>query len=107
MCDPRDLGLVVDPQAPESKLPTITIYEQVPAGIGYAAELYQLMPRLLQAAYDLVRACPCERGCPACVGPVLDHEYALDTKALTVALLQAICGPANPPPAAGSRGPWN
>ena len=91
MCDPRDLGLVVEPQAAESKRPTITIYEKIPAGIGYAAELYRLMPTLLRAAHDQVLACPCERGCPACVGPVLDHDYALDTKALTLALLCAIC----------------
>jgi DEAD/DEAH box helicase domain-containing protein len=93
MCDPRDLGMVVEPQSPTSKLPTITIYEKVPAGIGYAAELYRLMSDLLRAAYDLVTACPCERGCPACVGPVLDHDYALDTKALSIALLKAVCGP--------------
>ncbi len=93
MCDPRDLGLAVEPQAVETKRPTITIYEKIPAGIGYAAELYRLMPALLRAAYDQVRACPCVRGCPACVGPVLDHEYALDTKALTLALLGAICAP--------------
>jgi DEAD/DEAH box helicase domain-containing protein len=91
MCDPRDLGMVVEPQSPATRLPTITLYEKVPAGIGYAAELYRLMPDLLRAAYDLVAACPCERGCPACVGPVLDHDYALDTKALSTALLKAVC----------------
>ena len=91
MCDPHDLGIVVEPQDPASKLPTITLYEQVPGGIGYAAELYALMPALLAAARELVQACPCERGCPGCVGPVLDHAYALDTKVLTMALLQAVC----------------
>ena len=90
MCDPRDLGLVVEPQAPGSGLPTVTLYERVPAGIGYAAQLYQLMPELLHAARDLISNCPCQQGCPSCVGPVLDHPYALDTKALTVALLDRL-----------------
>jgi DEAD/DEAH box helicase domain-containing protein len=94
MCDPRDLGMVVEPQASGSELaqipvrgPTITIYEKVPGGVGYAEELYRLMPELLQAAYDLVTGCPCAHGCPSCVGPVLEHEYALDTKALAAAVL--------------------
>ena len=54
--------------------------------------LYASMPELVRAAYALVTRCPCERGCPACVGPILDHEYALDTKALTAALLASLCG---------------
>jgi DEAD/DEAH box helicase domain-containing protein len=91
MCDPRDLGLVAEPQAPGSGLPTLTLYEKVPAGVGYAAQLYELMPELLLAARDVVAGCPCRQGCPSCVGPVLDHPYALDTKALTAALLERLC----------------
>ncbi len=91
MCDPRDLGTVVEPRAPDSGLPTITIYERVPFGVGYAEEICRSMPMLLGAALALVSGCPCESGCPACVGPVLLHEYALDAKALTVALLTALC----------------
>ncbi len=91
MCDPRDLGMLAEPQDPASGLPTITLYERVPGGIGYAEQLHESMPELLCAARDLVTSCPCERGCPACVGPVLEHEYALDTKALATALLQEMC----------------
>ena len=91
MCDPRDLGLLAEPQDATSGLPTITLYERVPGGVGYAEQLYESMPDLLRAAYDLVMKCPCERGCPACVGPVLEHEYALDTKSLATALLREMC----------------
>jgi DEAD/DEAH box helicase domain-containing protein len=91
MCDPHDLSAVVEPKSPRDGLPTITIYEKVPFGVGYAQALYAAMPDLLKAAQDLATRCPCERGCPACVGPTLDHEYALDTKALTVALLASLC----------------
>ena len=91
MCDPRDLGLLAEPQDATSGLPTITLYERVPGGVGYAEQLYESMPDLLRAAYDLVMHCACERGCPACVGPVLEHEYALDTKSLATALLREMC----------------
>jgi DEAD/DEAH box helicase domain-containing protein len=91
LCDPHDLGAVVEPKAARSGLPTITIYEKVPFGVGYAEALFASMPELLRAAHDLVTRCRCERGCPACVGPILDHDYSLDTKALTVALLARLC----------------
>ena len=91
MCDPRDLGVLAEPQDPTSGQPTITLYERVPGGIGYAEQLFESMPELLHAAHDLVTSCPCEHGCPACVGPVIEHDYALDTKALATALLRGIC----------------
>lgn len=89
MCDGRDLGVIVEPQDTGAGLPTITVYERTPGGVGYAQQLFESLPNVLQAALDLVTACPCPNGCPACVGPVLEHEYALDTKKLTIALLRA------------------
>jgi len=90
MCDPADLGAVVEPQAPGSGLPTITIHERTAGGVGYAQALFEGMPDLLTAAHDLVAACPCEHGCPSCVGPALEHEYALDAKSLAAALLREL-----------------
>jgi DEAD/DEAH box helicase domain-containing protein len=91
MCDPRDLGMLAEPQDPISGQPTITLYERVPDGIGYAEQIFASLPELLRAAHDQVTSCPCERGCPACVGPVIEHDYALDTKALATALLRGMC----------------
>jgi DEAD/DEAH box helicase domain-containing protein len=90
MCDPHDLGTMVEPKAPRSEMPTIILYEKVPFGVGYAQALYASLPDLLRASLDLVTHCSCERGCPACVGPILDHEYSLDTKALTASLLRSL-----------------
>lgn len=89
MCDGRDLGIVAEPQEAATGMPTITIYERTPGGVGYAEQLFASITDVLQAALDLVTTCPCENGCPACVGPVLEHDYALDTKQLTAALLRA------------------
>lgn len=87
MCDPRDLGSVTEPRAVSTRLPTITLYEKVPGGLGFAGRLYELHTTLLQAVHELVSACPCAHGCPACVGPVLDPQQ--ETKALTLALIEA------------------
>jgi DEAD/DEAH box helicase domain-containing protein len=90
MCDARDLGRVTEIQSPGSGLPSITIYENVSGGVGYSRQLYAQMPELLHAARELVERCPCENGCPACIGPVPEHEYMLDAKSLTIELLRRL-----------------
>ncbi|MDQ3249430.1 MAG: DUF1998 domain-containing protein, partial [Chloroflexota bacterium] len=123
MCDPQDIGVSVvrgkgeeretgrqaDKEiTPNSQLdgnperlhnlPTVYIYERMTAGLGFSARLFELHDQLLAAAQTLVAGCPCQRGCPACVGPVLDNPQAqLETKRLTLALLQALAGNSAPP----------
>ncbi len=89
MTDPGDLGMVVETQSPHTGLPTLTLYDNVPGGIGLAERLYEVHWPLIRAARARVQQCPCRFGCPACVGPVL-VDTAPDgstTKALTLALL--------------------
>ncbi len=94
MCDPTDLGMHVAPQGVHNQLPTILLFDRVPAGIGLAERLYELQPVLLRAAAGAVAACSCARGCPACVGPASEGSEALewDTKELTKALLREALG---------------
>lgn len=90
MCDPGDIGVVAEARAPGSGLPTVTVYEKAPAGIGFSQRLYALAPELLAAVGDLVQRCPCAAGCPACVGPVGEQQPAdIDAKRLTGALADA------------------
>ncbi len=90
MCDPRDLGVLSENRARETKAPTITLYDRVPEGLGFAERLYELHLELLDGAHDLVRDCGCRDGCPACVGPV--GIEATDTKALTQRLAARLLG---------------
>jgi DEAD/DEAH box helicase domain-containing protein len=56
-----------------------------------SARLYELHDLLMAAAHDLIRRCPCQQGCPACVGPVPESiGVQLPTKQLTLALLEAL-----------------
>jgi DEAD/DEAH box helicase domain-containing protein len=64
MCDPRDLGVTV------SEEPNLYLYDNYPGGIGQSEPLYRLCPQLLAQARELLLACPCESGCPSCVGPI-------------------------------------
>ena len=47
MCDPRDIGVIAEARSAFTELPTITIYDRVPAGIGLSDELFELHDQLL------------------------------------------------------------
>ncbi len=85
MGDPRDLGLVTQVRSPHAEEPTIYLYEAVPGGIGLAERLWQRHDELIAGAADLIAACGCDGGCPACTGPRL--EPGVDAKALALRLL--------------------
>jgi DEAD/DEAH box helicase domain-containing protein len=87
MCDARDLGSYAETKAPHTGAPTVFVYERYPGGVGMAARLIELSDVVLRAAFDLIRACPCESGCPSCVGPAL--EVGEEGKAVTLGLLEA------------------
>jgi len=90
MCEPSDLGAVVQLSAPGTRLPTVTLYDRVPGGIGLSARLYELYDELLKAALSVVARCPCADGCPGCVGPTVSEEAG--TKMLTQQLLETVLG---------------
>jgi DEAD/DEAH box helicase domain-containing protein len=70
MCDPRDLGAVAEVRSVTTRLPTVTVYEMYPGGVGYSARMYELHRELLEQGAALVHDCPCLAGCPSCIGPL-------------------------------------
>lgn len=90
ICSPKDIGVLAEQRSPVARLPTITIYDQAPGGLGLSDRLYDLHEVFLSRALELTRDCPCQEGCPACVGPVV--EVGADTKTQTLALLRALNG---------------
>jgi DEAD/DEAH box helicase domain-containing protein len=70
MCDPADLGGVID----SSNLgrPALFVFDRYPGGLGFAEQGYARLEELARGALDHVAACPCDGGCPSCVGlPIL------------------------------------
>ncbi|MEQ8819776.1 MAG: DEAD/DEAH box helicase [Sumerlaeia bacterium] len=72
MCDPRDIGVVPQLRARYDRLPAITVWDRFAGGMGLARRFHAMQGRVLRASLDAVRHCPCEGGCPACVGPRLE-----------------------------------
>ncbi len=86
MCDRHDLGLSVDgvnleagarvggqkrgakPEALAAE-PIIFLFDNYPGGIGLSEPLFSLNDDLLARTRDLIDSCPCQSGCPSCVGP--------------------------------------
>ena len=82
MCERHDIGLAIhgdevrgagDDRADGlnvTEQPQIFIYDNYPGGIGFSEPLFNLHDQLLTRTRELVARCPCDTGCPACVGPV-------------------------------------
>jgi DEAD/DEAH box helicase domain-containing protein len=101
MCDPGDLGVHSDPQSPLAEgSPSVLIYDQIPAGIGFSQRLYEIHTDLLRGALDLVAGCSCSDGCPSCVGP--GGENGLGGRQETLAILRSLTSQPAQAPSAGA-----
>jgi DEAD/DEAH box helicase domain-containing protein len=111
MCDRRDLGTAVGERPPspgrEKKWreytvatddrtgakeffePNLYLYDAYPGGMGFSEPLYRVPDLLLPRTRELIRACPCEKGCPSCVGPSGDR--AERGKEVALAILNRLC----------------
>ena len=110
MCDRRDLGTAVGERPPsaaseinwedfavsanpsEAKAffePNLYIYDAYPGGIGISEPLYRACDGLLSRTLELISACPCETGCPSCVGPTADRSER--TKEVALEILRQLC----------------
>jgi len=77
MCDKKDISIAIGESSKEGNIevfqPRIFIYENYPGGIGLSQPLYEKHSILLDKAYELIKACQCEGGCPACISPLSDN----------------------------------
>jgi DEAD/DEAH box helicase domain-containing protein len=70
MCDPQDLGGITE--SSNRGVPALFLYDRFAGGLGYSEKGYDAFETILEAVADLVAGCPCESGCPSCVGlPIL------------------------------------
>jgi DEAD/DEAH box helicase domain-containing protein len=111
MCDRRDLGTAIGERPPSSGIetkwteytvatdeageakeffePNLYLYDAYPGGIGFSEPLYRVHDLLLRRTRELIAACPCESGCPSCVGP--RGEKSERAKAVALAILDHLC----------------
>jgi DEAD/DEAH box helicase domain-containing protein len=111
MCDRRDLGTAIGerPPAPGVEVawqepiemsangaavtqeffePNLYLYDAYPGGIGFSEPLFEVCDLLLRRTRELIVCCPCEQGCPSCVGPASDKSE--QTKGAALAILELL-----------------
>ena len=76
MSDASDVGSVVDQR--NADLPSVLVYDKYPGGVGFAQRAFERVEELIQAALELIAACPCWEGCPSCVGSPIPPFSQLD-----------------------------
>lgn len=69
MCDTRDIGVVVD--ASNLGTDALFLYDRYPGGMGYAQRCADSINELVRAVCEVVSNCPCDSGCPSCVGSAM------------------------------------
>ena len=118
MCDGRDLGTAIGerPPAPGSNHgvipteahdlnldssenwttvqreffePNLYLFDAYPGGIGFSEPLFRGHELLVHKTRELIQTCPCEAGCPSCVGPAGDA--APRAKEAALAILDRLC----------------
>src|SRR6202042_698483 len=69
--------------------PNLYLYDAYPGGIGFSEPLFRVHDILLRRTRELIVGCPCEQGCPSCVGPA--GEKCEKTKEAALAILERLC----------------
>ena len=68
--------------------PNIYLYDKYPGGVGFSEPLYRMNDSLLANTFRLIADCPCQAGCPSCVGP--GGEVGARGKEVALAILRAV-----------------
>lgn len=91
ICDRWDIGGLSCPVFGENGEPVIFVYDAYEGGIGLAEKAYTLLPNLFASAYELVRDCGCEKGCPSCIySPKCGNDNQPLDKEATIRILRDI-----------------
>lgn len=64
--------------------PQIFVYDRHPGGVGFGEGLFADHEDLMGMALSLARQCPCQAGCPSCVGPPESPGVETKTHVITV-----------------------
>ena len=92
ICDPRDLGGVSTELHPDTKEPTIFVYDGYKGGIGLSEKLYSLLNELYETTLNLIQDCKCKEGCPSCIysSKCGNNNEPLDKQAAIVLLKEIL-----------------
>ena len=98
-CDTLDFSHTVG--SANSPWNAVFIYERYPLGLGFTQRAYELLHQIMPAVLEHIRLCPCEEGCPCCVGKPLRQystwnvergEAHIPSKAAALMIMEGLLG---------------
>jgi len=95
IADRGDVGGISYTAHPQLAGPAIFLYDGVPGGAGLADRAYAELTDLLTKTRELIDACPCDAGCPACIqSPRCGNGNKPLDKAAALRVLRVLLGEA-------------
>ncbi len=86
MCAPPDIHVSYHVKDHFTNRPTLFLSDRTPGGIGLSDKAYDMMDLLLEKSGELIAACPCQNGCPSCMG----SPFGSKIKALAAGMIGRI-----------------
>jgi DEAD/DEAH box helicase domain-containing protein len=91
LCDRWDIGGLSSPSFGENGEPVVFVYDGYEGGIGLAEKAFEILPDMFSSAYELVRDCGCDKGCPSCIySPKCGNDNQPLDKDAAVRILSAL-----------------
>jgi DEAD/DEAH box helicase domain-containing protein len=97
MCDRNDIGGISTVAHQDTNRPQVFIYDGYPGGVGIARKGFELIEELWARTLEVIRACPCEAGCPSCIQSAKcgNNNEPLDKQAAIWILTRLLRAPAS------------
>lgn len=86
-CDRKDIHVVPQVKSVHHQKPTLFIYDSYAGGIGLSEKVYDLLVPILELTVRQIHSCPCENGCPSCIGA---EDHLTEGKEKVVKILNTI-----------------
>ncbi len=68
LCAGKDIGIAERLRDPHFECPALFVYDMYPGGTGLSEGFIEKMDEIIPACFEVVAECPCESGCPSCIG---------------------------------------
>jgi DEAD/DEAH box helicase domain-containing protein len=93
IADRGDIGGISYTTHPQLGGPAIFLYDGVSGGAGLAGRAFDELESLIRKTCELIAACPCDAGCPACIqSPKCGNGNKPLDKAAAVRVLRVVLG---------------
>ena len=89
LCSTRDIHTSAQVKNLQTGLPCVFLFDTCPGGAGLSRKAFSVYPLLFTESARHMESCPCDNGCPSCIGPA-EYGYSDGFKSRLAVLLERI-----------------